>query len=211
MSEHYLSHVAGPAVLEAQQRYFGVAHHAMGADKTAARDLLGAEELQFISERDSFYLASVSETGWPYVQHRGGPRGFLKTLDSGRLAFADVRGNRQMITTGNVAVSDRVSLFLMDYPKRERLKILGHARVFDARERRDLVEAVTPPEWVKIVERVTVIDVVAFDWNCPKYITPRYTAAEVETVTAPLRRRIQELETELNQLRSANRAASSSS
>ena len=196
MAEHYLTHVAGAAAEAAQQTYFGRVQHLASPDKDQ-RDALGAEEAHFISQRDSFYLASVAESGWPYVQHRGGPTGFLRVLDPHRLAFADLRGNRQMLTTGNVAVDNRVSLFLMDYPHRERLKILGHASVFDAREHPDLVDRVADAETRKIIERIVVIDVVSFDWNCPKYITPRYTLKEVETLTSELRQRIQELETQL--------------
>jgi len=143
---------------------------------------------------DSFYIASVSSTGWPFVQHRGGPPGFLRVLSAGELAFADSHGNRQMLTIGNTARNDRVCLFLMHYPRRERLKILGHATVLDAREYQDLIETIAPDNLHKVVGRVVRIRVAAFDWNCPKYITPRYTDAEVEAVVAPLRARIAELE-----------------
>ena len=196
MAEHYLTHTAGPAAEAAQRTYFGRVQHHVSPD-TEQRDELGAEEAHFISERDSFYLASVAESGWPYVQHRGGPVGFLRVLDPQRLAFADLRGNRQMLTTGNVTLDNRVSLFLMDYPHRERLKILGRAHVFDAREHPDLADQVALEETRKITERVVVIDVVSFDWNCPKYITPRYTMKEIETLTSGLRQRIQDLETQL--------------
>jgi hypothetical protein len=113
------------------------------------------------------------------------------------LAFADYRGNRQLLSTGNLSVNDRVSLFLMDYPQRTRLKILGRARVVDAREHPGLVVEFAEPEVRNSVERIFLIDVVSFDWNCPKHIVPRYTAAEVEEAAAPLRRRILELEAEL--------------
>lgn len=199
MAHHYLTQLAGPSVAAAQQKYFGGAQEV--SRDTTARDGLGPDESEFIMRRDSFYLASVAESGWPYVQHRGGPVGFLRVLDPHRLAFADLRGNRQMITTGNVAVDDRVSLFLMDYARRERLKILGHARVVDAREDPELVAKIAKPENAKITERVVLIDVVSFDWNCPKYITPRYTLAEVEALTSTLRDRIDTLETELHRVR----------
>jgi hypothetical protein len=132
------------------------------------------------------------------MQHRGGPAGFLKVLDPQTLGFADFKGNRQLAITGNLAASDRVALFLMDYPRRERLKILGHARVLDAREHSDLAEQLTPtPELRGKVERSFLVNVVSFDWNCPQHITPRFTAAEVEAVVAPLTRRIAELEGQL--------------
>jgi uncharacterized protein len=114
-----------------------------------------------------------------------------------KLAFADYRGNRQMLSTGNLAANERVALFLMDYPRRERLKILGHARIEDARQHPELVTQLAEAEVHRIVERLFFIEVISFDWNCPKYITPRYTAAEVEEAVAPLKQRIAELEGQL--------------
>ncbi|MGO8925356.1 MAG: hypothetical protein ACLQU3_00315 [Limisphaerales bacterium] len=114
-----------------------------------------------------------------------------------QLAFADYKGNRQMLSTGNLAANDRVAVFLMDYPRRERLKILGHARIEDARQHSELVVQLAEPEVHRIVERLFFIEVISFDWNCPKYITPRYTAVEVEKAVAPLRQRIAELEAQL--------------
>ena len=155
------------------------------------------DEQDFISARDSFYLATVTETGWPYMQHRGGPPGFLRVLDEHTLAFADYAGNRQLLSTGNLAANDKAALFLMDYPNRTRLKILGHARAVDAREHPELVNQLAEPRMRAQVERLFFIDVISFDWNCPKHITPRYTAAEVESAIAPLRQRIAELEAQL--------------
>lgn len=200
MASSYLAHLTGPEVVRAQQTYYGRGFPAAGG--AHSRDPLGPDEVGFIARRDSFYLASLTETGWPYVQHRGGPAGFLHVLSPDRLAFADVLGNRQMLTTGNVAADPRVSLFLMDYPRRERLKILGRARVFDAREEPALAQRVSPGAEKARVERVVVIDVVSFDWNCPKYITPRFSVEEVEALVAPLRTRIRELETALAAARS---------
>src|SRR6266581_6268914 len=152
MSENFQKLVTTPAVTRAQIHYFGRAPIPSspgswadnGSSETEPHDLLTAEEFEFISRRDSFYMASVTENGWPYVQHRGGKSGFLRVLSPSQLAFADYKGNRQMLSTGNLAANDRVALFLMDYPRRERLKILGHARVLDAREHRDLAEQLTP-------------------------------------------------------------------
>jgi predicted pyridoxine 5'-phosphate oxidase superfamily flavin-nucleotide-binding protein len=159
-----------------------------------ARDLLGREEVEFIQTRDSFYLATVSENDWPYIQHRGGAAGFLRVVGTNTLAFADYKGNRQMISTGNLAANRRAALFLMDYSRRTRLKILGHARVQDARIHPELLAALAPPEIHRLVERLFLIDVIAFDRKCPKHIAPRYTAAEVEAAVAPLKQRIAELE-----------------
>lgn len=194
MAGRFLELAFTPNVLDAQQRYFG---RAQRLPTQPERDVLTDEEAQFIQSRDSFYLATVSETGWPYVQHRGGAPGFLRVVSPTQLAFADYKGNRQMLSTGNLTANDRVCLFLMDYPRRERLKILGHARVVDAREQPELVAQFAEPDMRSIVERIFLIEVASFDWNCPKYITPRYTAAEVEAATAPLRARIAELEAEL--------------
>ena len=182
------------SVREAQKHYYGASEPQVAAGDATGPDELTPEEMAFIHARDSFYMATVNADGWPYIQHRGGLPGFLKVLDSHQLAFADYRGNRQMLSTGNLATNDRVALFLMDYPQRTRLKILGHARVEDARQHPELVQQLAEPEARRIVERLFFIQVVAFDWNCPKYITPRYTAAEVEEIVAPLKQRIAELE-----------------
>jgi len=144
---------------------------------------LGREETEFIALRDSFYIATVTPDGWPYIQHRGGPVGFLAVLDDGTLAFADYAGNKQYITTGNLTANDRFALFLMDYPGRTRLKIIGHARVL---ERGDdpAIEAQILPDPGARIERIFVLDVVGFDWNCSQHITPRYTRDELQlTVT----------------------------
>ena len=193
MAKKYLEIANTPAVAEAQQRSFG---RSRCLESGSDRDPLGSEETEFIAGRDSFYMATVSETGWPYIQHRGGQPGFLRVVDPHTLAFADYRGNRQLLSTGNVAANDRVSLFLMDYPRRERLKILGHARVVDATL--ELMKQLVEPDVRPLVERLFVIDVISFDWNCPKFITPRYTAAEVEAIISPLKKRIAELEAERN-------------
>ncbi len=194
MAEKFFEIAFTDSVSKAQTRYYGKAQQ---AHSSAEGDALTEDEMGFVRARDSFYMATVSETGWPYVQHRGGPVGFLRVVNPAALAFADYKGNRQMLSTGNLAAKDRVCLFLMDYPQRTRLKILGHARVEDAREHPELVASFAEPEMEQVVERVFLIDVVSYDWNCPKYITPRYTAAEVELAIAPLRARIAELEAEL--------------
>ena len=156
-------------------------------------DVLGPNEAGFIAARDSFYMATVSETGWPYIQHRGGPAGFVRVLDEKTIGLADFRGNRQYVSVGNLQTEDRVSLFLMDYPNRARLKILGRARVVDANDTETL-QRLSIPEYKAQVERGILISIEAFDWNCPQHITPRFTLAEIEEGTASLRQRIAELE-----------------
>ena len=187
--------VLTPSVIAAQDHYYRRHANTGGATES---DPLTDEEIHFIQARDSFYMATVSETGWPYIQHRGGQPGFLRVVSRTQLAFADYSGNRQLLSTGNLAANDRVCLFLMDYVQRERLKILGRARVEDARKHQDLVAQVAEPGVRDSVERVFVIDILSFDWNCPKYITPRYTAAELARVVGPLKQRIAELETLLS-------------
>ena len=164
-------------------------------DVVSAEEQIFSGEAEFIANHDSFYMATITESGWPYLQHRGGPKGFLRVTGPNELMFADHGGNRQMISVGSLSANDRVNLFLMDYPARERLKILGRARVLDARQHPDLVPRIAPPGGhATKVERIFVIDVLSYDWNCPKFITPRFTAAEMDAAMAPLKARIAELE-----------------
>ena len=159
-----------------------------------AFDRFTDNEKAFIADRDSFYMATVSETGWPYVQHRGGPRGFLKLVDDRTLAFADYRGNRQYISLGNLGSSDRACLFLMDYPRRARLKVYAHVEVLALDADPALTELVTVPGYRANLERIFRLRLAAFDWNCPQHITPRYSEAEIAVATQPLRDRLTELE-----------------
>lgn len=154
------------------------------------RDKLTERETTFIESRDHFFQASVSETGWPYVQHRGGPAGFLKVLDERTLGFADYRGNVQYVSVGNLIHDNRVALILMDYANQRRLKLLGRVRFIDRDTAPDLIERLVTPGYKAIVERGFIISVEAFDWNCPQHITPRFTLAEIDEMTAPLRARL---------------------
>jgi len=151
------------------------------------RDKLTERETTVIESRDHFFQASVSETGWPYVQHRGGPAGFLKVLDERTLGFADYRGNVQYVSVGNLIHDNRVALILMDYANQRRLKLLGRVRFIDRDTAPDLIERLVTPGYKAIVERGFIISVEAFDWNCPQHITPRFTLAEIDEMTAPLR------------------------
>ena len=200
MSYGFMNIALTPSVRAAQA--------AMGADHLW-QDFKGHREFDrfthneavFIAERDSFYMASVSETGWPYVQHRGGPRGFLKMVDDRTLAFADYRGNRQYISTGNLAADDRACLFLMDYAGRARLKV--YARVEQVALDADpaLADLVTVPGYKAKIERIFRIRLESFDWNCPQHITPRFTEDEVNEAVRPLRDRLGALEAEIAGLR----------
>lgn len=193
MRRQFLRTLATPAVQAEQQRAYGRAHVPAPA---AGVQPLGAEEQAFVAARDSFYLASVGEGDWPYIQHRGGPPGFVQVVSPTELVFGDYAGNRQLISTGNVRARRRVALFFMDYAARERLKMIGEAEILTAAE----AEArgygiVVPPRTV--LERVFRVTVTGYDWNCPKFITPRFTADEVQQMVAPLQARIAALETQL--------------
>ena len=169
-------------------------------------DRLGEDEQEFVRERDGCYMASVSETGWPYVQYRGGEKGFLRVLDAHTLGFADLRGNRQYISTGNLKHDDRVTLFLMDYRALSRLKIMGRARVYEGdAEARELIERLRVPSEKTPAERAILIHVEAFDWNCQQHITPRFTQEEMAALIDPMRRRMEALEAENQRLRAAAR------
>jgi hypothetical protein len=161
-----------------QERYGSRAQYDRMARSGAGEQKLGRDEIDFIAARDSFYLSSVTPEGWPYVQHRGGPAGFLRVLDEKALAFADYSGNKQYITAGNLAVNDRFALFLMDYPNRTRLKIIGHTRILEPGED-PAIEAKVREEGAAPVERIFLLRVVGFDWNCSQYITPRYSREEL--------------------------------
>jgi len=191
-----------PEVQALQTRHGSRATYARMQSETEPGEVLGLREAEHLASADSFYMASVGETGWPYVQHRGGPHGFLKLISPTRLAFADFGGNRQYVTVGNIARDDRVSIIVVDYPNRRRLKLLGRLRFEEIGEADpELVFAVELPDYHARLERVAVIDVEAFDWNCPQHITPRYTLAEIDAASKPLHERIAQLEAEIAALR----------
>ncbi len=196
-------HLAFTPAIKAEQ----VAHGSRQAysrsdDAPADPDVLTEAEAEFIAARDSFYMATVSETGWPYMQHRGGPTGFLKILDAHTLGMADFRGNRQYVSVGNLANNDRASLFFMDYPNRRRLKILAHVERADLTEQPELAEKLSLPGYKARVEHGLIFKVAAFDWNCPQHITPRYTEAEIAPGIRDLHSQISLLEAEVKRLRS---------
>ncbi|MFV0128554.1 pyridoxamine 5'-phosphate oxidase family protein [Streptomyces sp. HMX112] len=203
MTSRYGQLLFTPPVQHHQREHGSRPNYAAMTAGPADADRLTASEAEFAATRTSFYLASTGSTGWPYVQHRGGPEGFLRVLDDRTLAFADYRGNKQYITTGNLDTDNRVSLFLMDYPTRTRLKILGRARTAGVEQWPDSAGDLVPGGYRATVERVVLIDVEAYDWNCPQHIQPRYTPAELEEALGPIRRRITELEQENARLKAA--------
>jgi uncharacterized protein len=196
----FLDIAATPSV-KAAQAANGAAEFWSNFHGDRVSDRFNEAETAFIELRDSFYMASVSETGWPYVQHRGGPPGFLHVLDERTLAFADFRGNRQYISVGNLTTNDRVALILMDYPRRRRLKILAHAEMKDLASDDMLATQLRIPSYQAKVERAVVLHLEAFDWNCPQHITPRFSEAELIDVLTPVRTRIEALEAENKVLR----------
>ena len=198
MSHRFADIAFTDAVKAVQEQYRSRSQNERLQRTGGPHNALGDAETAFIAGRDSFYMATVGATGWPYVQHRGGPPGFLKVLGPKTLAFADFRGNTQLVSAGNAVGNERVSLILMDYPHRQRLKLLGRIRFEDAsRVDPEILKAAQMPDYRGRVERVAVIEVEAFDWNCPQHITPRYTDAEVRSAVQPLLDRIAELEAKL--------------
>jgi predicted pyridoxine 5'-phosphate oxidase superfamily flavin-nucleotide-binding protein len=201
MGHKYSEIVFTEAVKAMQKRMGSRVPYARREGGPDTNDRLGPNEDTFIAARDSFYIASVSETGWPYVQFRGGPPGFLRVLDERLLGYADFRGSKQYITTGNVMSNDRVSLILMDYAHRERLKILGHMAVTDVRDNPELLAQLVMPGYRARIERAVLISVAGFDWNCPQHITPRFTQDELVEGLAPIRQEMALLRAENGRLR----------
>jgi len=193
MSRAYSDIAFTPAVRAVQTRMGSRSNYEPLDHTDDRRNRLGAAETEFIEGRDGFYQATVSESGWPYVQFRGGPAGFLKVLDEGTIGYADFRGNVQYISVGNLEGNERISIILMDYANRRRLKILGRARLVNERDDSALVARLELAHYRAHVERAVVIDVDGYDWNCPQHITRRFTDAEMQTIVSPLRTEIAKL------------------
>ena len=191
----------GPVLIE-QERHGSRTAYSKLAGPDSGSDvggLLGDGESAFIAARDSFYLGTVPETGWPHAQHRGGPAGFVRVLDHRTLGWADFSGNRQYVSIGNVAANSRMAMFFMDYAARRRLKVLGRMTAFEIDERPDLEEVLQVSGYKSRIEHAILVDVQAFDWNCPQHIVPRFTAAQMEEVVGSLRGRIDDLQARLSQ------------
>jgi uncharacterized protein len=200
MAYRFLEVATTPSVQAAQAK-MGADHLWQDFKGKREFDRFTPAETSFIADRDSFYMATVSERGWPYVQHRGGPRGFLKVIDEKTLAFADYRGNRQYISLGNLGADDRAALFLMDYAGRRRLKMYVHVEPVSLDADPKLAKLVADPAYKAKPERILLLHLVAFDWNCPQHITPRFTEAEITEGVKPLRDRLAALEAENAELR----------
>jgi predicted pyridoxine 5'-phosphate oxidase superfamily flavin-nucleotide-binding protein len=184
----------------AQSEYGSRKHYARFEGGEAEFEGLDENEKDFIGRRDSFYLSTVGETGHPYIQFRGGPRGFLKILDDKTLGYADFRGNLQYISVGNLKANDKAALILMDYPNKARLKVLARIEVIGAKEAPELIEKLTDPNYQAKIERAMILHIEAVDWNCPQHIPQRFTLEEIEQINAPIYEHIEKLEKEITKL-----------
>jgi len=208
MTRKFTEFAFTPSVKALQERNGTRAQNARLEASEDIRDRLGEAEADFIAARDGFYIATTGENGWPYVQFRGGPKGFLKVLDERNLAYADFRGNVQYITAGNLDHDGRAALILMDYAHRRRLKLWVRIKVVDAAAAPELVATLRMPGYRARIERAMVMTLEAFDWNCPQHITPRFTEDEIRQMLIPVQARIAELEEEIAFLkRNADRMA----
>ncbi|MCI0390853.1 MAG: pyridoxamine 5'-phosphate oxidase family protein [Acidobacteria bacterium] len=187
--------------VKAQQEKYGSRKSYARMEAMARGTELSFAEADFIAERDSFYLATVSETGYPYVQFRGGPKGFLKVLDQRTLAYADFRGNLQYVSVGNLLTNDKAALILMDYANRRRLKIYARTEIVEAKDAPALIAQLQDPGYEAKVERAMLLRVEAFDWNCPQHITQRFTLEEIRELNAPLYEHVAKLEAEIERLK----------
>ena len=201
MAKSFGSLAFTPVVKALQERHGSRRQYEKREQFAGTQVRLGPDEIEFLGERDSFYMASIGESGWPYVQHRGGPKGFVKVIDELTIAFADFGGNKQYVSTGNLTTDDRVALIFVDYPKQLRLKILGHAGIFEGAQAKEWIQKVSDPGYKATIERVFVIRVEAFDWNCQQHIIPRFTEQEIRDELAPFEARMQGLEDENRKLR----------
>ena len=201
MAHNFGSLVFTPTIKALQEKYGSRRQYARMEESGPERARLGRTEKEFLAERESFYIASVGSGGWPYIQHRGGPVGFVNVIDDNTLAFANFTGNKQYISSGNLTTDSRVALIFVDYPRQARLKILGRAEILEGEAANKRIEQVRDPEYKAAVESVYVIEVEAFDWNCQQHIVPRFTAEQIEQALVPVEERLRELEQENQSLR----------
>ncbi|MCK5932341.1 MAG: pyridoxamine 5'-phosphate oxidase family protein [Fulvimarina manganoxydans] len=198
MTRHFLDITTTPSVEAIRASQNGASERFLSWPDAgpSGPDRLTADNAAFIEARDSFYMASVSETGWPYVQHRGGPRGFVKVMDDESLAFADYRGNRQYLSLGNLMADSRAALIFIDYPNRRRLKLLGYVSEIALGMDEALTARLVDRQYRAKPERILRLRIEAYDWNCPQHIVPRYTESEIAEAIRPLRESHARLEAE---------------
>lgn len=200
MANNFPSIAFTPAVKVLQEKYGSRVNYDR-MEKRTIIDGLSENEKSFVAQRDSFYMASCGENGFPYIQHRGGPKGFLKVIDSKTLGFIDFSGNKQYITTGNLVTNNNVSLIMVDYPNRARLKIYANAEVVELSNRAELLKTLTLLDYAYKPERMMLLAIEAYDWNCPQHITPRYTVEEIEEALLAQKEYIKKLEEEITLLK----------
>jgi uncharacterized protein len=201
VAQNFGSLVFTPTIKALQERHGSRRQYARMEQADNTHNGLGPMEKEFLVERDSFYIASVGSTGWPYIQHRGGPAGFVKVIDDKTIAFANFSGNKQYITSGNIVTDNRVALIVVDYPRQARLKVLGELEIIEGEKASEWLEKVGHRQYKAAVDSVYVIHVEALDWNCPQHIVPRFTAAQIREMLVPAEKRMQELEDENQKLR----------
>src|SRR5664279_3053491 len=197
MAKNYAELAFTDAVKKMQERLGSRSGYAR-MEKDSYVDGLTENEIDFIGQRDSFYMATISENGYPYIQHRGGPKGFVKVLDPKRIGFIDFRGNMQYVSVGNIATNNNVSLIMVDYPARARLKILAKAHVVELKDDPALYDLLDLDDYKFKPERMMVLDIEAYDWNCPQHITPRYTVEDIKEIFTSQLEHIAELEAQIN-------------
>jgi len=193
--------IAFSSEVKAWQEKMGSRTNYAKMEKRSGTDGLTENEIDFISRRDSFYMASNGESGFPYIQHRGGPRGFIKVLDNRRLGFIDCKGNKQYISVGNIATNSKVALIMVDYPSGARLKIYANAEVVGLKDSPELYHLLNVEEYKFYPERMILLTVEAYDWNCPQHIVQRFTIPEIEEAFVSQVKHIKRLEEEINELK----------
>ena len=199
MAKNYPEIAFSDAAKELQKKY-GSRNSYARMEKFSEVNGLTDGEFSFIENQNSFYLSSIGSNGFPYIQHRGGPKGFLKVLDSKRVGFIDFTGNKQYVSVGNIATNAKVSLIMIDYPRKARLKIYAKADVIELDESPELYNSLDLSDYKFRPERMLVLHIEAYDWNCPQHITPRYTVDEIETALVPQQKYIAKLEQEIKEL-----------
>lgn len=193
--------IAFTDAVKAMQEKLGSRASYARMEKDVYVDGLTENEIDFIFQRNSFYMATIGENNFPYIQHRGGPKGFLKVLDAKRIGLIDFRGNMQYISAGNISANNNVALIMIDYPARARLKILAKAEIVELKDDPALYDLLAPEDYKFKPERMMIFNIEAFDWNCPQHITPRYTVEEIQEAFAGQQEHISKLEAEIKELK----------
>ncbi len=202
MAKNYAAIAFSDEAKKIQERLGSRASYAR-MEKNTYVDGLTENEIKFIGSQDSFYMATIGENGYPYIQHRGGPKGFLKVLDANRVGFIDFSGNMQFVSVGNLATNNKVAIIMVDYPARTRLKIYAMATIVELKDDPALYALLGLDEYKFRPERMIVFHIEAYDWNCPQHITPRYTLEDIEEVFTSQRDHIAALEEEIKTLKAA--------